>query len=81
MLSQVRQMSSVSDREALLRSFVSDITEPKEIISYRDFERGTDVFLVEFFSSFEASEAEANLGMKLIHSTVASLTLPLALVH
>jgi hypothetical protein len=80
-ISEVHQIASIQEREECLRSIVSNCGQLKDIISYRDYNKRVDIFLMEFYSPADAHRSELLFGFPLVGQTVTSLTLPSNLFH
>lgn len=76
-LTNLRHILSIEDREKSLFSMARYCGKPHDILSYRDFDNGVDIFLVEFDSYEEAHRAKVLMGFSPVaDSNIASLIIP-----
>jgi hypothetical protein len=77
----LRQIAGIEERKSRLNLILSQYSS-SQLLSYRDEEANVDVFIIEFDSQEEASQANLMMGLTHLSGTkLASLIIPNYYLH
>lgn len=80
----LRQIGCIEERKSRLNTILSQCFNSNDtnLLSYRDEESNVDLFIIEFGSQDEASQAKLLMGLTHLPGTnLASLIIPTSYLH
>jgi hypothetical protein len=80
-IKNLRQIGGIEERKSCLSLILSQCFD-SNLLSYRDEEANVDIFIIEFNSQEEASQANLLMGLTNLPGTnLASLIIPTGYLH